>query len=607
MDTWINTPVYNFIAPYAFNLDGYVDALDNGAMTENIVNHIYENTDKIVYSFGNGNGSGYVPKPPVVKTYNAIVLDGMKEITLDDAITDAYKAAAWKYDKENHSEYSAYADTDEDGLYDFLEVKMLSGLISFDEDGNAVLPTFDDCKEFLEEEYFYVENGLQRYCESLNHDYATLEYILSIAPVLPINSDPTLEDSDGDTLTDTIDNDPLREIGDVSKCWLYHNNYTEIFLALFGEKEYNNYDDHDVYNHRLELQSEVNDEGKEKIYYVCTENCCNGSDGYEPIKFLSPSYEDEYMCGDEGHYSDGKYVLIRQLETASLYYMLAGNQKYAEALYHIVDRYRRQNEIDWKNIGGFKYQFSQDGKYVSPMSYMYSEEDMDVAINLSINYENLAANELETILISHSYSIFFGAAGIYASTLLQGAACYLSGVFVSELCSNSDSYVCEKHMTLSETGAMCDRGSITSFVEGQVFMFMASKAPQLGELSKYSTYLNNTSIALSKVSIALTSLSLIYDFNNWNSRWCNDPYYNYFRVGIEIESLSTDTEIITSTNLMNNKFVPMIPYGDERDNRYLTLEDKRLIKADRVNTYKVSAPDSELFWLDQNYEVPLIE
>lgn len=43
------------------------------------------------------------------------------------------------------------------------------------------------------------------------------------------------------------------------------------------------------------------------------------------------------------------------------------------------------------------------------------------------------------------------------------------------------------------------------------------------------------------------------------------------------------------------------------DNSYLTLEEEWLIKADRVNTYKVSATDSELFWLDQNYEVPLVQ
>lgn len=583
-----------------------------GAMVENMVNHIYNSTEKIIYTFGNGtlgNGddSTYVPKPPVIKTYNALVLDGMKEITLDDAITDDYKVAARKYDEEDHSEYSSYADTDEDGLYDFLEVKMLSGLISFDEDGNAVLPTFDDCKEFLEEEYFYVENGLQRYCDSLNHDYSTLDFILSVMPVLPINSDPTNEDSDGDTLLDTIDNDPLREIGDVSKCWLYHNDYKKIYLALFGEEEYNNYDDHDVCNHTLMLSVEEDDEGNQVVYFNCIEECCNGSDGSEAIKFLSPSYEDAYMCGDDGFYSDGKYMLIRQLESASLYFMLAGNQKYAEALYHIVDQYRWQNETDWASITGWKYQYSVNGKYVSPMLYTYSEEELDVAVNLSINYENIAVNELEFMLASHAYALFFSITGSTVTTVGGKLISSFGGFAVSSLIAAYDVNSDEEY-TLSRNNLISlildSRGLHSTYKT----LNGINKSKAL-EMSVKDGLLTSEQIDVGAIDIASMAFNLITtvtDFNSFNERWMYDPYYNKFGISITLESISEDTCLISSCYLFADKFQPVIAYGTEKDNKIEYFEGKRLIKEDRVNTYRVSAPDTELYWLDKNYESPII-
>ena len=314
--------------------------------------------------------------------------------------------ASRNYSEEKHNDFNLFADTDTDGLYDFLEIKIDDGLIYFDENDIAVLPTFNDCKCYLEDEYFYVSSGYDRMCDEFNshHDHYTLEYILGIVPVLPLNSDPTLEDSDADLLLDKIDNEPLVEIGDVSKCWLYKNGYDKIYKALYGISDYYKYDDRDVNNHHLELTKEIDENGNEISYYVCTEDCCNDSTSYEPVKFLSPSDEDDIMCGDDYKYSDGKYLLIKQLELASTYYLLAGNLKYSEALYHIVDHYREQNEIDWASTQGFKYQYSSNGHYVSPMKYTYSEDELED----ELFYENYDLNEkyllyIEPLIPEHSF------------------------------------------------------------------------------------------------------------------------------------------------------------------------------------------------------------
>ena len=62
----------------------------------------------------------------------------------------------------------------------------------------VVLPTFEECMAKYSDEFFYVEGGLERYKTAAAHE------ALWKSKVLPINSDPTREDSDGDGLLDGI-------------------------------------------------------------------------------------------------------------------------------------------------------------------------------------------------------------------------------------------------------------------------------------------------------------------------------------------------------------------------------------------------------------------
>lgn len=116
--------------------------------------------------------------------FNAIVLTGWRQIELNR-----------KLDPENNE------DTDEDGLTDWEEVDIAH--ISWDTYGNIVLPTIQDCMNFTEKPY--VEEGLDWYIKTSIQVPASspsyqpiFEKIVSIGHILPILSDPTMEDSDGD-------------------------------------------------------------------------------------------------------------------------------------------------------------------------------------------------------------------------------------------------------------------------------------------------------------------------------------------------------------------------------------------------------------------------
>src|SRR5690554_1197649 len=138
--------------------------------------------------------------PPQIE-FSAIVPTGWKKVVLDDVL-----------------HYSNFADTDGDGLTDWQEVD--TDKIDWKADGTILLPTISNCLEFGDKTY--AEDGLERFKSdqwvpgmptSIFEVY--LDYILNKTKILPIISDPTDVDTDGDGYTDDVDPRPL--ISDVTR------------------------------------------------------------------------------------------------------------------------------------------------------------------------------------------------------------------------------------------------------------------------------------------------------------------------------------------------------------------------------------------------------
>lgn len=91
-------------------------------------------------------------------------------------------------------------DTDEDGLVDWQEVK--SNLLKTDENDNVILPTFEEILEQLGPEQSVIDSALKMSIAN-NGDFVREKIDkLRSKRVLPLNSDPTKEDSDDDGLMD---------------------------------------------------------------------------------------------------------------------------------------------------------------------------------------------------------------------------------------------------------------------------------------------------------------------------------------------------------------------------------------------------------------------
>ncbi len=117
--------------------------------------------------------------------YQMILATGLKAVTLDKPL-----------DSKNG------ADTDKDTITNWNEVDIKSNLIKFDSKGNIIVPTFGEC--IANEKLLYVEEGLKRFkgngSENFNEIYNNIR-------VLPIVSDPTSKDGDGDGYLDLVNDD----------------------------------------------------------------------------------------------------------------------------------------------------------------------------------------------------------------------------------------------------------------------------------------------------------------------------------------------------------------------------------------------------------------
>jgi hypothetical protein len=109
--------------------------------------------------------------------------------------------------------YSNFAETNGDSLSDWQE--MDTDKTDWEADGAILLPTISNCLEFGDKTY--AEDGLERFKSdqwvpgmptSIFEVY--LDYILNKTKILPIISDPTDVDTDGDGYTDDVDPRPLK-------------------------------------------------------------------------------------------------------------------------------------------------------------------------------------------------------------------------------------------------------------------------------------------------------------------------------------------------------------------------------------------------------------
>lgn len=202
----------------------------------------------------------YEPKelpPEPQKEFDAILITGYERITLDSIL---YPNGENPTGKDS--------DTDKDGRTDWNEVDVErwenAGLISREDNGYINLPTLKQCMDYTDKSY--VEEGLGRFISQ-----PTISLMLNDIHVMPITSDPTREDSDGDGIIDKYDPNKLKT-GDINTMCLY-------------SKELPLYNNDDIGNH----------------YLVCVSQ----TERYNNLRCVNCNYERKSVR----YYLDKKYTL----------------------------------------------------------------------------------------------------------------------------------------------------------------------------------------------------------------------------------------------------------------------------------------------------------
>ena len=190
----------------------YGYAVDMCNMTKGLFSDGYEHSSEMMLS------QIYVDGGKIQNAYKVIIATGYKTVKLDGPITnDCIKAAQNTENCKNRKLisdlYSGYADTDKDGLFDFEEIMFQMKYDNYDEKrwlidntdpDNIKLLTYSQILDIVGEEYFYVEKGLERYRNMTDEVNWNPDSLMN-AYVLPIKSDPTSVDGDGDGIIDRLD------------------------------------------------------------------------------------------------------------------------------------------------------------------------------------------------------------------------------------------------------------------------------------------------------------------------------------------------------------------------------------------------------------------
>ncbi len=258
---------------------------------------------------------GEVPKENQYQ-YQAIIATGYHPVVLDSPLTEQDRDNAQKLigklDENNNVIESTYefseaeledcADTDEDGLWDFEEVMFyLCGnpVIYFDEYGEIELPTVNDILgkgDGKAAKYFnafstlaYVESGYDKAQERYADSWDTFVGY----PVLPIISDPTSEDGDGDG------------IFDVNEKWNGIDERYKNILALKSDTIESLYPELRKNDENKPFYISVN---KNDIYFNIK---INNNDRIEQIRDAISSYWDGKYFGDIYDFYPGMKINVK--------------------------------------------------------------------------------------------------------------------------------------------------------------------------------------------------------------------------------------------------------------------------------------------------------
>lgn len=360
---------------------------------------------------------------------SAILISGYEYVELKGRL-NKYNNIDTDYEECTEGEDDLHKN---DHLTDWEEVGVdhwvKEGLMSYDDDGNAVLPTIMDCLEFTE--LAYVEEGLKRFEQELGANFGVA---ICGKRVLPILSDPTIADSDGDGIVDKYDPNPLIG-GDLDTPCLYNS-------SIMG-----------VENHHFATDCIFKIDGVGETY-MCL-NCQT-----EPL--LSPESEDALVLDSDN------YVLVKMLLAVFKYFQNNGADASAEAVYATIDKIRTI-------YGRGKYSYSYaDGSYASPFEYIHLTEENDYSIICNFSDASETNRKLE-LYGEISWSILKPAidiAFLYEPAGKVGMILITAGAFIWSAVSEGISSVSEDRLydifsvltscALTVADLFLDRGNILS-------------------------------------------------------------------------------------------------------------------------------------------------
>lgn len=156
--------------------------------------------------------------------FKAIIATGYKSVELDDTLQNIYNCYVASKNSTVDTVVKGATNSDPDSLYDYQEI-MFEYIDEWDNEISTInntnlcaveLYTYGQiidkiCFEMNPDRLFYVQKGLERYTKATDEEGAIVVGSLLDAPILPINSDPTSEDSDGDGKKDDKDKSILND------------------------------------------------------------------------------------------------------------------------------------------------------------------------------------------------------------------------------------------------------------------------------------------------------------------------------------------------------------------------------------------------------------